>query len=1375
MRRLGITSLITGATVAACLLIPAGPATSATVGSAATAVTAAAGAVRTRAAPAAAPPVAAACTALDSLFDDYGNTGTGWTGGDTAVSVALPDGDTAWFFSDTFLGPVNPNGTRPTSAPLVHNSIVMQHGEPGEPGTTLTTLVGGTKAKPEPYVDPPGTVGAWWAGDGLVTGNTVQFFYENYVSDGPSPLSVVLKATGIATFSLPSMKLASFTTLDTTPDVDWGAAIIEGTDGYTYIYGTEDAGNTKYLHIARVPDGELLGPAGSPTADWRYLTAARTWSASQGDSARLMTGVDNGFSVRYIDGQYVLVTMDTDIPFSSNILAYFSKSPAGPFTGQTLLYTAPLPASNTIVYGAHLHPEQDCGTGIVVSYNVDSLSGLANYQNVSIYRPRFLEVHLPGPPDKAKLPGAPTGLRAAVAAGTSTVSLSWTAPTVSANDTGLTYRVYQLDESVGQTQYAPFTSTTAATTASVTLPDAGTYEYEVTAINGAGAGSPSTPAQAVVTVPPPATAPAGLTAAASPDGTVALAWTPVADGAGWISYHVSERDVTAGATTFTGAVTSAQDDDSATVTSLALGDEYQFEVAAVNSGGTGPPSGPATAVPAVAPPTGLTAVPQANGGVELDWSAPDASDWYWIYYCEQTAPSAGGCRGPAAPGKDGYTRAVYPVTKGHSFDFGGLTGGDAYSFYVTAIAPVGESAPSNVVTATVAPPPAPTGLTAVADDDSSVALSWTAPSPADWYWVWYRDDTASPDGAFTKYADPDTRPTFTDNDLYVGHTYSFYVQAISQGGGTSQPSNTATATVTLAAPTGLAARAGDGSVLLTWQESVPGQWFWVYENGARLPDPVTKGDTVTLSGLSDGVSYSFYVTAIGPGGGQSAPSSTVSATPAGIPPGAPSGLTAASNANGTITLHWTAVAKGDWYLISLRDNSASPDGAFQRYAAPDTTNSFTAAGLDNGHSYSFYVQTIGTNGLVSQPSATVQAASLLAAPTGLSATANPNGSVTLRWTAPAGLPAFFWIYTNGARSVDPAYNETTFTDWLPTGTAYRFCVTAAGDSGYESPCSNTVTITPVLAAPSGLRGSANAYGYVTLSWATPFPGAYYWVYLRDVTRGTGYTRLAIPGTDATARGALIQYLTAADTYAFYVQTAYAGNVSGPSNVVTVARPVGVPAGLTAQTVPTASLGGAGQCNSGSYGPPCVIQLRWQAVTGAVQYAIYQDVVSTGATTYTWIATSYGTSIDLSMFGITQLLVSYQVVAVRADGGRSVPATRNDVVPGDYAGGLTGCYLTTRAPYLSGGDIDFSAEAHCPFAPYWGQDVFAYSIVNNIDQTNGKYNYCSGSTCTVVVALPVKAGNYCTFAEMSIPLAADQDRDADFLTADVDSVCVNLSG
>src|SRR4051794_25869998 len=80
--------------------------------------------------PATSPPAAprVAATDVTAMFRRYADSGGGWTGGDNTASVALPDGRVGWLFSDTYLGHVAADHTRPRDSPFVHNTIVVQEG-----------------------------------------------------------------------------------------------------------------------------------------------------------------------------------------------------------------------------------------------------------------------------------------------------------------------------------------------------------------------------------------------------------------------------------------------------------------------------------------------------------------------------------------------------------------------------------------------------------------------------------------------------------------------------------------------------------------------------------------------------------------------------------------------------------------------------------------------------------------------------------------------------------------------------------------------------------------------------------------------------------------------------------------------------------------------------------------------------------------------------------------------------------------------------------------------------------------------------------------------------------------------------------------------
>jgi hypothetical protein len=175
--------------------------------------------------------------------------------------------------------------------------------------------------------------------------------------------------------------------------VAWASGLLKD-GGHTYVYGVEDLGPSKYMHIARVHGDSLLGR-------WEFLGKDGTWSPDETGSARIMDGVANEYSVTKVGNGYVLLTHDTTEAVSSHIVAYSSCSPSGPFTGKQLVYTTPETAGNVFTYNAHAHPDVP-GHGLVVSYNVNSLVDTDHYKDVSIYRARFIDVSFAAEPMRAR-------------------------------------------------------------------------------------------------------------------------------------------------------------------------------------------------------------------------------------------------------------------------------------------------------------------------------------------------------------------------------------------------------------------------------------------------------------------------------------------------------------------------------------------------------------------------------------------------------------------------------------------------------------------------------------------------------------------------------------------------------------------------------------------------------------------------------------------------------------------------------------------------------------------------------------------------------------------------------------------------------------
>lgn len=326
-------------------------------------------------------------TALNTLFNTYSDSGVGWTGADSTYSTSLPSGRQLWMFSDTFLGPVNPGGSRPLTTPFLHNSYVVRN------GSTLSTIHGGTAAAPDSLYHPAAADHWYWLGAGLTINGVVNQILVEFGRTGTGPWDFAWMGTSLA--RVPAGQLNQPTGIYPLPSataVTW-SGWLQPIGNYLYVYGVEDLGASKYLHVARAAGRNLLG-------QWQFWTGSG-WSTQEADSVRVLEGVSNEHSVTPWRGRWLLVTQDTTELFSTKIVGYLGASPTGPFTGKTLLYSTPETGAtgsygnpNVYTYNPHVHPELSTDSRLLVSYNVNSFNGDDLYQDVSIYRPRFIDVTL---------------------------------------------------------------------------------------------------------------------------------------------------------------------------------------------------------------------------------------------------------------------------------------------------------------------------------------------------------------------------------------------------------------------------------------------------------------------------------------------------------------------------------------------------------------------------------------------------------------------------------------------------------------------------------------------------------------------------------------------------------------------------------------------------------------------------------------------------------------------------------------------------------------------------------------------------------------------------------------------------------------------
>lgn len=351
---------------------------------------------------------------MNALFSGYADNvrqNDHWTGADGTYSAALPGNRELWIFSDTFLGTVNPDGTRsPTTSdggttPFVNNSFVVQ--PTGDTSSAdLTTVHGGTAANPTALMPPPDANHWYWAGDALADGNWLQAVYQEYGKYGPGAFDWKWVGNVVARYHGTDLsKPVDVTPLPSASGVAWGVWLMRDA-GYTYVYGVEDLGASKYLHLARVHGHDLANGAFEYYAG-TDASGAPVWSPSETAAIRLpdptatdgFLHVANEFSVSKLGNVYVLITQHT-ASFSADIDAYYSCRPDGPFVDRTTIYTEPEMGHggkngtdpNVFTYNAHAHPEVSSGDSLLISYNVNSFVNTDLYADASIYEPRFIDV-----------------------------------------------------------------------------------------------------------------------------------------------------------------------------------------------------------------------------------------------------------------------------------------------------------------------------------------------------------------------------------------------------------------------------------------------------------------------------------------------------------------------------------------------------------------------------------------------------------------------------------------------------------------------------------------------------------------------------------------------------------------------------------------------------------------------------------------------------------------------------------------------------------------------------------------------------------------------------------------------------------------------
>ncbi|NBX75308.1 MAG: fibronectin type III domain-containing protein, partial [Proteobacteria bacterium] len=716
---------------------------------------------------------------------------------------------------------------------------------------------------------------------------------------------------------------------------------------------------------------------------------------------------------------------------------------------------------------------------------------------------------------------------------------------------------------------------------------------------------------------------------------------------------------------------------SATVTGLANGTPYVFQVAAVNAAGAGSfaPT-EVTITPRTVPssPTEITVVPE-NSQASLYWLAPSSDGGsaiidYVIEYSSNSGESWIALN-------DGVSTATTATVTG-------LTNGLEYVFRVMAVNVAGSGSPStlSLQMATLTVPGTPTSLIAVAEN-GQVALSWTAPaddggSAITDYVIQFLAGESSSWATYNDGTSTSTSATVTD--LANGTAYTFRVAAVNAlgQGANSTASQSVTPSTAPGIPSGVTGAPGNTEILVSWTapSNDGGNALTDYivqmssDSGAHwttLDDGVSVSESLNVTGLTNGTAYVFQVAAVNATGTGSFSASSLSVTPR-TAPGVPTSVTG-TEGDSQVSLSWTAPSSNGGSAINDYLIEFSSDGGTSWSVFNDGTSSVTSAsvtGLTNGTAYVFKVAAANAAGAgdFSIVSASVTPRTNPGAPTGISGIAG-NSQVSLNWIVPAdnggsAITDYVIQYSSNSGNSWSTFDDGTSTSpsatvtGLTNGTPYVFQVAAVNASGTGSYSSNSNFITPYTlpGAPTEVSGTAGD-SQVALSWTAPASdgGNAITDYLIEYSTDSGSSWTTVNDGTHTSNTATVTGLTNGTSYLFRVA---AVNAAGAGDYSIVSS------GVTPKTITNAPTGVSGTPDDSQ------VLLSWTAPSDDGGSPITDYVIeysSNGGSSWLTFNDGTSTSASTSVTGLTNgTAYVFKVAAVNGSGTGSFSGNSESVTP-----------------------------------------------------------------------------------------------------------------
>ena len=438
--------------------------------------------------------------------------------------------------------------------------------------------------------------------------------------------------------------------------------------------------------------------------------------------------------------------------------------------------------------------------------------------------------------------------------------------------------------------------------------------------------------------------------------------------------------------------------------------------------------------------------------------------------------------------------------------------------------------------------PAPTTVTGITS--TGAVLNWSAVPGAASYNVQYRKV-----GTTTWSTGSSNTTSLSISGLSAGTAYEFQVQTVCSGNITSSFSASGNFATTggggtcLAPSTLSASNITATSAKLNWNVVLGGLSYNIQyrQTGTTTWSTGTSAvNSLSISGLTAGVTYQFQVQTVCSGGVSSYSTITSFTTGAACP--TPTGLTITNITNTSATLNWGVVAGAASYNIRYRQV-----GTTTWTTATSNTNSLAISGLTAATNYAFQVQTVCTGGTAGNFSIsglfTTTSGAVCAVPTGVTVTNITSTTALVNWTAVTGAIRYNVQYRKTGTttwSTDTAAAITYAISGLSPSTTYEFqvqTVCAGGSTSAFSASTNFTTLGPCGSPPSGFSVANITMSAATLNWIAVTGASSYNIRYR-ISGTTTWT-----STTSATNSKTITGLTAGTTYEFQVEIVCSGGTT----------------------------------------------------------------------------------------------------------------------------------------------------------------------------------------------------------------------------------------